>query len=286
MLSLSAAQLGHDLPKVEISGAGYTFRLLSVLGRGSFGVAVKAMVTKSEVGRESRSFEGSVVIKKLLSSSTKFYSTSSSTSLLEMLERECTVLRQFRTLNNDNLPRLFTNDWVCNKTVPFIPFEPLATPLPIYASCLSQNKELSRKELEKKVKIFESDVRTALSAAHGLGYYHCDLRPDNVVVREDDRFVVIDWGLALNFKDKNHKFMHDYLGGIDFFHDDIVRFSAGKAESFVYQADYDFSAMTCITYWLIYSRGLTELPWSGLKWNELIKKRKKCMGSMSKMMKI
>ena len=46
------------------------------------------------------------------------------------------------------------------------------------------------------------DVSAALIAAHEAGIYHCDVRPENIVI-DGDHAVLIDWGLATKKKNSN-----------------------------------------------------------------------------------
>jgi len=51
---------------------------------------------------------------------------------------------------------------------------------------------------ERKVAKYVLQVALAVDYAHGLGVIHRDLKPDNIIVREDDQAMVTDFGLARN----------------------------------------------------------------------------------------
>jgi hypothetical protein len=52
--------------------------------------------------------------------------------------------------------------------------------------------------IERLLRIFV-DVCLALEHAHARGVVHCDLKPANLMVDDDDRVHVIDWGVATTF---------------------------------------------------------------------------------------
>jgi hypothetical protein len=52
--------------------------------------------------------------------------------------------------------------------------------------------------VERLLRIFV-DVCLALEHAHARGVVHCDLKPSNLMVDDDDRVHVIDWGVASTF---------------------------------------------------------------------------------------
>jgi serine/threonine-protein kinase len=52
--------------------------------------------------------------------------------------------------------------------------------------------------VERLLRIFV-DVCLALEHAHARGVVHCDLKPANLMVDDDDRVHVIDWGVATTF---------------------------------------------------------------------------------------
>ncbi|MBK9029881.1 MAG: protein kinase [Myxococcales bacterium] len=53
---------------------------------------------------------------------------------------------------------------------------------------------------ERLLRVFV-EVCRAIDHAHARGVVHCDLKPSNVMVDDDDRVYVIDWGVATTFDD-------------------------------------------------------------------------------------
>ena len=174
---------------------------------------------------------------------------------MDELSKECGVLEKFTENESPGLPCLSEIKWKCSPDVLFNLFLPLATPLPISAC-----KDMKNIRQDFLVPL-RSDFAEALIAAHNMGYCHCDLRPDNIVVTSDYKFVIIEWGLACGPGEP----MHQHSGGLPFFHDDIVRHRDAKEPKalLLYKTDYDFKSIDFIVYWfhLFGDKTLQHLPW-------------------------
>ena len=58
------------------------------------------------------------------------------------------------------------------------------------------NEEIIKKyPLNKRLEIFEK-VSSAIDYAHNEGVVHLDIKPENVLVGDNERVLVCDWGLA------------------------------------------------------------------------------------------
>ncbi len=147
------------------------FTLLRELGRGGMGVVFLAR--DNELGRE-------VALKMLLS-------TDSSSLEMERFRRES---RAAAKLKHPNIVPIYETGTEAGRayfTMEFVKGHSLERRMP----------ELG---MRKRLEIVR-DVARALEYAHGQGIVHRDIKPSNVVLSEDGRPVLMDFGLAKHLED-------------------------------------------------------------------------------------
>jgi Tol biopolymer transport system component len=145
------------------------YEVLSLLGAGGMGEVYRARDPR--LGRE-------VAIKVLPES------MSSDAERLKRFEREA---RSASSLNHPNIVTIF--DIGVSDTVSYIAME------------LVKGKPLRARLAERSLPIPEilsigAQIAEGLSAAHALGIVHRDLKPENVMVTEEGRVKILDFGLA------------------------------------------------------------------------------------------
>jgi len=83
----------------------------------------------------------------------------------------------------------------------FVTFDLAARPKPILVMELVEGTMLERMiesatfDMPRALKVLD-DVLAGLEAMHGVGVGHLDIKPSNVVLRQDDEAVLVDFGLA------------------------------------------------------------------------------------------
>lgn len=302
LLSCKPEQLGHTIQKMIVSGknsrnTSLSFQLKDTLGRGSFAtvfsasliggeslVAIKTAIrTKIVQGRKhKRQLDHMIneckILRDLQSSSTtqssflSSYSTSRRSSSRHKDSDESSSSASFHNHNiRFHFPSLYDSEWKCTEAQPFLPFTPIGIPLVVYAS---QHDKATRVKLAKKL---HDQLTKALEFVHSKEYCHRDLRPDNVIYDDTKKvFVIIDWGLGA----KVNSPMHEYKGGIDFFHDRIIRYLFNKeTEPLLYIPEFDVASATYVAYAFKLGNRHLLVPWQieRLIGEELIMNRNRCM---------
>jgi len=94
------------------------------------------------------------------------------------------------------------------------------------------------------------DVLDALEAAHTKNLIHCDVRPSNIVIADDDKAVLIDWGISRN--------KHEFISrcGVAAYVDERVF----TQNSYRARPKQDLSALLCTWLSVVYSPSCTA-PW-------------------------
>ncbi|MCC6741104.1 MAG: protein kinase [Planctomycetia bacterium] len=147
------------------------FTLLRELGRGGMGVVYLAR--DNELGRD-------VALKMLLS-------TETAPLEMERFRRESRAAAKLKHPNIVPVYETGTEGGRAYFTMEFVKGRSLERRMP----------ELSMRERAGIVR----DVARALEYAHGLGVVHRDIKPSNVVLAEDGRPVLMDFGLAKHLGD-------------------------------------------------------------------------------------
>lgn len=111
------------------------------------------------------------------------------------------------------------------------------------------------------------DLENGLGAAHTLGYFHADMRPDNVVFA-NGVFKAIDWGLAVAVGQN----MHSMRGGLPFFADELVR-TAHKATPVKFIAQYDLDSALYTAYAYVRGEKNLAVPWADFGGEDMLRKR-------------
>jgi serine/threonine protein kinase len=165
----------------------------------------------------------------------------------DLMAREATVLKLFAD-HAHILPTLHSAPWSVNLSAPYLCLADVGVPLPSFA------QGQPKKERVASQAQLHNHLTAGLLAAHGLGWYHADLRPDNVI-RVNDTFKIIDWGLAVPAGGT----MHTKRGGLAFFADALVMGRDGPP--IVYEPQYDLEVVTYVC--CAYVVGLIGLqaPW-------------------------
>lgn len=61
---------------------------------------------------------------------------------------------------------------------------------------------------ETKALLLLSQISSALIHAKNSGFYHCDIKPENILLRNDNEFVISDWDLAKSTNTNNISLNH------------------------------------------------------------------------------
>jgi F-box protein 11 len=177
------------LPMGKILKGG-SYRLDYPLGRGGFGVTYKAIHIE---------FEQPVAIKEFYPQQHAFrhghtggltVPTTESSSYERSLERFKREGRILYNLNHPNIVRV--QDLFSEQNTAYLVME-LLTGNTLKQELKAQGEK--RLLLEQIAWIIESLVK-ALTVVHQAGIYHLDLKPDNVILTNDGRVVLVDFGAA------------------------------------------------------------------------------------------
>ncbi len=76
---------------------------------------------------------------------------------------------------------------------------------------------LQRGLIEPDVLRYIEQIARALQVVHGAGIYHRDLKPPNVMLRDNDEIVLIDFGLARNLHEGNQSTRKGVLRGSPYY---------------------------------------------------------------------
>ena len=180
--------VAHDsLPEgTELNGG--TFTIVRVLGQGGFGITYEGY---------DESLHRTVAIKELFPEGAVrqgVHVAVTSSKINEFIDEKERILREARSvasLNSPNIVEIY-NIFQENDTV-YIVMEFLK------GQSLEQRiNGVGPLPINDVVKI-ALDLCSALSEVHGNGLLHRDIKPDNVMLTEDDRTVLIDFGASREF---------------------------------------------------------------------------------------
>lgn len=183
----SATSLLHLQPNTPLKQNKY--RVEKTLGEGGFGITYKGIDLSSSK---------EVAIKELLPdrSSRKGTAFIWSPSVKPQEKRE--QLYKFKIeaeylskCNHPNIVQVF--DWFEENDTAYIVME-FAKGEPL-SSVLKREKLIS----ESRVKVYLLQIADALKAVHANGLLHRDIKPDNIILNQQDKPILIDFGNAREF---------------------------------------------------------------------------------------
>lgn len=253
LLQCELSELGVDKPKRVLRPApNVRVQISEVLGRGSFCCTYRCVLVNDD-GTGNASF----VMK-----APKLGSPYTIKELVAVIEKEATVLRRFAG-QGATLPTLLPTAWAVSTSAngPYLCLADVGIPLPTFAQ--GQTRE-QRVLLHNNLR---EDLETCLGAAHRLGYFHADLRPDNVIFT-NHVFKAIDWGLAVAVGDN----MHDMRGGLPFFADELVR-AALNDTPIRFMAQYDLDAVLYTAYAFVVGNIELVAPWADTGGEDMLRRR-------------
>ena len=259
LLSAGSRGLGFDFSRTTLRCNTKQYRLLNVLGRGSFATVFEATDVSTAqlvaIKRPSKTYS----IAKIKPTPEK----------LTQFQLECAIMRSFSNSNCRNLPRLVISTWSCDMESLFIPFLPIGQPLAWLASTTTKP---DRKKLATRLR---DDLSEGLREAHKRGYCHCDIRPANIIYDPSHAcFVIIDWGLGR----APNSFMHPHTGGIAFFADELIDAEIrGCLDKTDYLTKYDYASANFIPCAFILGNPYLAVPWANFALENIVTHRNACM---------
>ena len=173
----SAAALGGDtdsVPPGMVLRGRASYRILRSIGRGGMGTVYLAQVEDDEAEGEERMPDEVAV---------KIMPGTSSASAVPRAE-----IGVMKALRHPNVVRLY--DWSFDKNLSFAVMDYHAR-----GSLLDRLKERGALAADQALRLL-LDILSALVEAHGRGMLHLDIKPANVLIGRDGRFLLTDFGIA------------------------------------------------------------------------------------------
>ncbi len=99
---------------------------------------------------------------------------------------------------------------------------------------------------------YVSQILSGLAHAHAYGVIHRDIKPQNIMVTNDNRVKIMDFGLALNMTDSTITYDNSILGSVYYIAPEIAQKGSGDARADIYAAGV-----------VLYEMLTGELPFSG-----------------------
>ena len=205
------------------------YKILMTLGKGGFGVTYLAeQVDTREI----------VCIKEFFPSA-YYRRTSDNKSLILKDMDNATMMNRFKykfikeaktiaSMSHPNIVRVF-NDFEENETAYYV-ME--------YIDGESLQAKISRGALDVNVALdYTNKVADALAYIHGKNTLHLDIKPQNVMIRDDDRVVVIDFGLAKHYDEDSGAETTTTLGGFSDGYAPIEQYAGGSISMFTPETD-------------------------------------------------
>ena len=233
LLSMSPAELGVvSGVELKVSPVLPPMRVINALGVGSFCCVLSV---QSDDGLDPQMLKAPKLMRK---------THRDEVDELNMLNSEINALLVLNAnpVKHASIPRILFPDrpYLELSLSSWILCDQVGIPLCTYAV------EISFETKQAHAAKLYSDLKSAVKYAHSKNICHCDIRPANIIVttaaNSSSQYILIDWGLAR----ATGQVIHDHLGGIVFFHDDIVNLRyKKKSETPVlpYKPDYDIQAV-------------------------------------------
>ncbi|KAL4512668.1 hypothetical protein ABPG72_020505 [Tetrahymena utriculariae] len=158
---------------------------LTLIARGGFS---QIFVTQCNITKQP------IVVKKM---------KSDDTSTLNFLTQEANCIKKLNDENPNikNIIKIYSNFQRGNCIYIAMEYCPLGS----LEKILQQKQKLSHYE----ILIFAKQMISALIYAHRLGLVHSDLKPENVLIREQNEYVLTDWGSAQQLNHQHSTTLRD-----------------------------------------------------------------------------
>lgn len=138
----------------------------------------------------AENFENPVIIRENGSNKIESYRHRKTGKILVKIESENrneNVFRKLIGIKSEYLPEIYD---VCSDEEKVIILEEYISGIPL--SEIMKNDSLTKEKIIK----YAVDICCALSVLHGLNIVHRDVKPENVLIDENDRAILIDLGIS------------------------------------------------------------------------------------------